>query len=69
MQGRREVFQELRKEHPSMKLLYTTPEQLQSSEGLLECLHDLCTRCMPELSTHPNRQQPRKSPKHNHLSI
>lgn len=47
VQGRREVFQELKKEHPSMKLLYTTPEQLQGSEGLVECLHDLCNRCHP----------------------
>jgi hypothetical protein len=44
MQGRKEVFQELRKEHPTMKLLYTTPEQLQSSEGLVECLQDLHNR-------------------------
>lgn len=43
-QGRKEVFQELKKDHPTIKLLYTTPEQLQNSTGLVECLQDLSAR-------------------------
>jgi hypothetical protein len=44
MQGRRRVFRELQKQQPTVKLLYTTPEQLKSSEGLLEVLGSLHSR-------------------------
>lgn len=40
------MFRELEKPHPSIKLLYTTPEQLQSSEGLLNCMQRLYERCV-----------------------
>eukprot|EP00892_Ulva_mutabilis_P008216 jgi/Ulvmu1/5767/UM025_0021.1 len=44
MQDRCAVFRELEKPHPSIKLLYTTPEQLQSSEGLINTLQVLYER-------------------------
>ena len=44
MQDRCAVFRELEKPHPSIKLLYATPEQLQSSEGLIKTLGVLYQR-------------------------
>lgn len=49
IQDRVSVFRELEKPHPSIKLLYTTPEQLQSSEGLLNTLQGLYKRYSPIL--------------------
>ena len=38
------ALQELRKERPSLKLLYVTPEQLVASTALIEALQDLRRR-------------------------
>jgi transposase InsO family protein len=44
VQRRNKVFDELRKARPSVKLLYTTPEQLAASAGLVDRLGDLHAR-------------------------
>ena len=45
LQERLKVFEELRSVSMKTKLLYTTPEQLQASAGLTECLQRLHQRC------------------------
>jgi hypothetical protein len=47
MQARNNVFKELRKAQPTIKLLYTTPEQLQASAALGDVMADLQSRCSP----------------------
>jgi superfamily II DNA helicase RecQ len=44
VQRRNKVFDELRKARPSVKMLYTTPEQLAASAGLVDRLGDLHAR-------------------------
>ena len=45
MQDRLNVFKDLQSGKPHTRLLYTTPEQLQASAGLSECLQDLHRQC------------------------
>jgi hypothetical protein len=52
VQRRTQVFDELRKDVPSIKLLYTTPEQLAASEALVDRLADLHSRCAMQWLLH-----------------
>jgi superfamily II DNA helicase RecQ len=45
-EARLRVFRELRKPHPTVKLVYTTPEQLKASEGLNGVMEDLHSKKM-----------------------
>ena len=52
VQRRRMVFDELRKDACTIKMLYTTPEQLQASNALVDRLKELHGRCAPPAPPH-----------------